>query len=110
MGATMTRRYLAAPALGLALVATAFGAAGKAEPLLTGGIGLQSCAKLGPELKPSEGLNHPPNYLLFYWVQGYISAANIYLLNEYTDYVDMAKLDDKTIIKLVADFCKDNPG
>src|SRR5262249_34177344 len=110
MGGTMALRHLAAPALGLVLVATTLGANGKAEPLLTGGIGLQSCTKLGPELKPSEGLNHPPNYLLFYWVQGYVSAANIYLLNEYTDYVDMAKLDDKAIIKLVADFCKEHPN
>src|SRR5262245_30690931 len=79
------------------------------QPLLTGGIGLQSCEKLGPELKPADGLNHPPNYLLYYWVQGYISAANIFLLNEYTDYVDMAKLDPKTILTLVAEFCKENP-
>jgi hypothetical protein len=103
----MTLRHLAGPALSLTLVL--FGGATSAEPLLTGGIGLQSCAKLGPELKPSEGLNHPPNYLLFYWVQGYVSAANIYLLNEYTDYVDVATVDDKTIITLVADFCKANP-
>jgi hypothetical protein len=106
----MTLRHLARPALGLALAVVAARGAATAEPLLTGGIGLQSCAKLGPELKPSEGLNHPPNYLLFYWVQGYMSAANIYLLNEYTDYIDMATLDDKTIVQVVADFCKENPG
>jgi hypothetical protein len=104
----MKFRDLAGPALALALVAVTSGAS-RAEPLLTGGIGLQSCAKLGPELKPSEGLNHPPNYLLFYWVQGYISAANIFLLYEYTDYVDVATVDDKTILKLVADYCRDNP-
>jgi hypothetical protein len=53
------------------------------EPLLTQGIGLQSCVKLGPSLKPGAGLDHLPNALLFYWFQGYLSAANIYLLNEY---------------------------
>ena len=80
-----------------------------AQPLLTGGIGLQSCEKLGPELKPAEGLNHPPNYLLFYWVQGYVSAANIYLLNEYTDYVDMNDVEVSVILKMVYDFCRANP-
>jgi len=87
---------------------TLVGAANRAEPLLTGGIGLQSCAKLAPELKPELGLDHPPNYLLYYWVQGYISAANIFL-NQYTDYVDIAKLEPSTIVTLVADFCSDNP-
>jgi len=93
----------------LTVASTLVGAGSRAEPLLTGGIGLQSCAKLGPELKPELGLDHPPNYLLYYWVQGYISAANIFLLNEYTDYVDMAKLEPSAIVKLVADFCSDNP-
>ena len=99
--------HLAACAATIAAVGLA--TPSQAQPLLTGGIGLQSCEKLGPELKPAEGLNHPPNSLLFYWVQGYMSAANIFLLNEYTDYVDMAKLDAATILKLVAEFCKENP-
>jgi hypothetical protein len=107
-GSIMKLRHLAGPALALALLVAAHGTS-RAEPLLTGGIGLQSCEKLGPQLKPGEGLNHPPNYLLFYWVQGYISAANVFLLYEYSDYVDVAAVDDATIIKLVADFCKDNP-
>src|SRR5262249_60479340 len=81
----------------------------RADPLLTQGIALQSCAKLGPDLKPGAGLDHLPNALLFFWVQGYLSAANIYLLNEYTDYVDISAVDEATITKLVADFCKANP-
>jgi hypothetical protein len=81
----------------------------RADPMLTRGIGITSCEKLAPDIKPAEGLNHQPNYLLFYWVQGYISAANIYLLNEYTDYVDMAKVEPATILTLVAEFCKENP-
>ena len=87
-----------------------FGSAtGRAEPLLTQGIGTQTCGKLAADLKPNEGLNHPPNYLLFYWVQGYVSAANIYLLNEYTDYVDMNDVEVKVILDLVYAFCKANP-
>src|SRR5882762_1441596 len=88
---------------GLARAAVAFALCGsttpiRAEPLITQGVGLASCAKLATDLKPSEGLNHPPNYLLFYWVQGYVSAANIFLLNEYTDYVDMNDVDVKVIL------------
>ena len=86
-----------------------FNSPSRAEPLITQGVGLSSCGKLGNDLKPSLGLDHPPNYLLFYWVQGYVSAANIYLLNEYTNYVDMNTVDASKIIKLVFDFCKANP-
>ena len=95
--------------LTLAVVLSSFSAPIRAEPLITQGVGLASCAKLATDLKPSEGLNHPPNYLLFYWVQGYVSAANIYLLNEYTNYVDMNDVDANKILKLVFDFCKANP-
>ena len=82
----------------------------RAEPLLTQGIGLQSCAKLAPSLKPGAGLDHLPNALLFYWFQGYMSAANIYLLNEYSDYIDISGVDEPTITRLVAEFCTANPG
>jgi hypothetical protein len=82
---------------------------GFAEPLLTQGIGVQTCAKLAPSLKPGAGLDHLPNALLFYWFQGYLSAANIYLLNEYTDYVDISAVDEPTITRIVSNFCKSNP-
>jgi hypothetical protein len=85
------------------------GSAARAEPLLRSGIGLQTCEKLGPDLKPSEGLDHLPNTLLFYWVQGYLSAANIHLLNEYNDYVDVGAIDAKAILPMIAKFCKANP-
>jgi len=101
------KRLALATALASALAGLA--TAGRADPLLRQGIGLQSCEKLAPQLKPGGGLDHLPNALLFYWFQGYISAANIHLLNEYTDYVDMAKLEPSAIVKLVADFCSDNP-
>jgi hypothetical protein len=80
-----------------------------AEPLLTQGIGVQSCAKLQPSLRPGAGLDHLPNALLFYWFQGYLSAANIYLLNEYTDYVDIGGVEEPTITRIVSEFCKSNP-
>src|SRR5215471_15268902 len=93
----------------LGSAAAALPDAGRADPLLRQGIGLQSCQKLAHDLKPGGGLDHLPNALLFYWFQGYISAANIHLLNEYTDYIDAGAVDEATITKLVADFCKANP-
>src|SRR5262245_26195124 len=81
----------------------------RAAPLLTQGIGLQSCARLAPGLKPGAGLDHLPNALLFYWFQGYLSAANIYLLNEYSDYVDIGAVEEATITELAAEFCTANP-
>jgi len=101
------KRLALATALASALAG--FATAGRADPLLRQGIGLQSCEKLAPSLKPGGGLDHLPNALLFYWFQGYVSAANIHLLNEYTDYVDAGAVDEATITKLVADFCKANP-
>jgi len=101
------KRLALATALASALAGLA--TAGRADPLLRQGIGLQSCEKLAPQLKPGGGLDHLPNALLFYWFQGYISAANIHMLNEYNDYVDAGAVDETTITKLVADFCKSNP-
>jgi hypothetical protein len=49
----------------LAFALSSAGAPIRAEPLVTQGIGIQSCSKLANDLKPSQGLNHPPNYLLF---------------------------------------------
>jgi hypothetical protein len=97
--------------LALAFFAGLYGTASSlsAEPLLRSGIGLQNCAKLANDLKPSAGLDHLPNALLFYWFQGYVSAANIYLLNEYTDYVDTGAIEADAIISMVAKFCKANP-
>ena len=93
----------------LASALASVSAPSRAEPLITQGIGVQNCGKLANDLKPSQGLDHPPNYLLFYWVQGYVSAANFLLLNEYNNYVDMNGVDADTILKLVFDFCKAKP-
>jgi hypothetical protein len=87
----------------------AFGGTAKSDPLVTQGIGLASCAKLAPDLKPDLGLDHMPNALLFYWVQGYMSAANVYLLNEYTDYVDLNAVSAPSILQTISDFCQANP-
>src|SRR4051812_40102697 len=95
---------------GLAAALLAFAALpSAAEPLVTQGIGTQNCGKLAADLRPAAGLDHPPNYLLFYWVQGYVSAANIYLLNEYTDFVDMNDVEVSAILKVVHEFCTANP-
>jgi hypothetical protein len=92
-----------------AAIALGFSGAAQAEPTVTGGIGLATCGKLVADLKPDEGLDHLPNALLFYWVQGYVSAANVYLLNEYTNHVDVSQVDDRKILNIVVDFCRANP-
>jgi len=97
-------------AVAFAVALSSFSTPGRAEPLITQGIGIQNCGKLANDLKPSQGLDHPPNYLLFYWVQGYVSAANFLLLNEYHNFVDMNEVDVNTILKLVVDFCKAKPN
>jgi hypothetical protein len=108
----MRSRNLARAALIVALASTiaSFSAPSRAEPLITQGIGIQNCGKLAADLKPGQGLDHPPNYLLFYWVQGYVSAANFLLLNEYHNFVDMNGVEVNTIVKLVFDFCKAKPN
>ena len=97
--------------LALVLVAGLAGASKdtRAQALVTQGVGTASCAKLGPDLRPAEGLNRMPNALLFYWIQGYVSAANIYLLNKHTSHIDMRQVDSDKLIRLVAQFCTANP-
>jgi hypothetical protein len=103
-------RFRHSAAVSAALLVSLFSAnASKADPLVTQGIGLASCAKLAPDLKPDLGLDHMPNALLFYWVQGYMSAANVYLLNEYTDYVDLNAVTAPSILQTISDFCHANP-
>jgi hypothetical protein len=99
----------AGAAFALALFAALFSSGTRADPLVRSGIGLSSCSKLAGDLKPPQRLDHLPNALLFYWVQGYLSAANIHLLNEYTDYVDTGAVEADEIISYVAKYCKANP-
>jgi hypothetical protein len=80
-----------------------------AEPLVTEGIGISSCSRLVADLKPTEGLNNPVNLMLYSWVQGYVSAANVSMLESGTKHVDISALDERKVISLVLDFCKANP-
>ena len=84
-------------------------AAARAEPLLTQGIGTSSCARLAGDLKPSEGLSNPVNLMAYSWAQGYISAANISLVEADSKHVDMGQLDEGKILNLLLNFCKANP-
>ena len=99
------RRYVAVSTLGFAVL---LGAA-KAEPLATAGIGLQSCERLARDLKPADGFNHLPNALMYYWVQGYMSAANMVLLEGDSEHVDLSKFDEKVILPAIHEFCSKNP-
>jgi hypothetical protein len=80
-----------------------------AEPLATAGIGLASCEKLAKDMNPADGLGNTVNALIFYWVQGYMSAANIALLEGDSEYVDLSLMDEKKLLPLIQDFCKKNP-
>lgn len=81
-----------------------------AEPLATAGIGVASCEKLAKDMNPEEGFKNATNALVFYWVQGYMSAANITLLESDEEYVDLSLMDEKKLLPLIVDFCKKNPG
>jgi hypothetical protein len=81
----------------------------QAEPLLTQGIGTSSCSRLAGDLKPGEGLSNPVNLMAYSWAQGYISAANISLVEADSKHVDMGQLDETKILNLLLSFCKANP-
>ncbi len=91
----------------IALVNTPYG---WAEPLVTQGIGTSNCGRLAGDLRPGEGLSNPVNLMLFSWVQGYVSAANISLLEEQSRHVDMSALDETKIVNMVMTYCKANPN
>jgi len=73
-------------------------------------VGLASCQKLAADLKPEQGLNHLPNALVYNWVQGYMSAANIATLESDGNYIDLSKYDEKVILPALKDFCGKNPN
>ena len=81
----------------------------QADPLATAGVGLASCEKLARDLKPEQGFSHMPNALVYYWVQGYMSAANVATLEADGEYVDPSKYDEKVILPAVQAFCAKNP-
>jgi hypothetical protein len=80
-----------------------------AKILVTQGIGTSNCARLATDLNPAEGLSNPVNVMLYAWVQGYVSAANIALLESDGKHLDIAMMDDTRVLALVQDFCKANP-
>ena len=82
---------------------------GKSAPLVTQGIGASNCAKLVADLKPAEGLNNPVNLMLYSWAQGYVSAANVSLLEASGKHVDINTLDEAKVLNGVLDYCKANP-
>jgi hypothetical protein len=94
--------------LGIAMGPLA-GAHARAEPLATQGIGTSSCARLAADLSPADGLTNPVNLMLYAWVQGYVSAANIALLEGGAKHIDMSTLDEAKVLNLVLGFCKANP-
>lgn len=79
------------------------------EPLVSQGIGTASCERLATDLKPAEGLADPVNLALLAWVQGYVSAANISLLEDDGRHVDMNTLDETRVLTLVQAYCRANP-
>jgi hypothetical protein len=95
--------------LAVALGFSILGLSVEAEPLATQGIGTSSCARLVNDLNPAEGLANPVNVMLYAWVQGYVSAANIALLEDDSKHVDLSTLDEGKVLNLVVSFCKANP-
>ena len=93
--------------IGSAMLAAASIAA--AEPLVSQGVGTSSCDRLADDLNPAEGLSNPINLLLLAWVQGYVSAANVSLLENDGRHVDMNDLNETKVLTLVQAFCKANP-
>lgn len=96
------------------VAAVAFAVAGfssptKADALLSRGIGTTSCAGLVADIKPTEGLNDPINLMLYAWVQGYISAANVALLEYDRRHVDMTELTELNVLHMIREYCKAHP-
>ena len=84
-----------------------FTAPASAEPLATAGV--QPCAKLAKDMNPAEGFNNMTNALVFYWMQGYMSAANMALLEGDNEYVDLSLMDEKKLLPKIHEFCTKNP-
>ena len=104
-----SKRHLAAIAVAVSLAATAFGSDARSDPLATAGIGVGGCAKLAADMKPEDGFNNMANVLIYFWVQGYMSAANITSLESDSEYIDLSKFDEKTLLPMVRDYCAKNP-
>ena len=104
-----SKRQLTGMALAVSLVAALVAEGVRAEPLATAGIGVGNCAKLAGDMKPEDGFNNLANALIYFWVQGYMSAANITTLEADSEYIDLAKFDEKTLLPMIHEFCSKNP-
>lgn len=107
MVVTICRTMLGASVALLAALSGA--AAAQAEPLLTQGIGTSNCARLAADLRPGEGLGNSVNLMAYSWAQGYISAANISLVEADSKHVDMSQLDENKVLTMLQKYCKANP-
>jgi hypothetical protein len=106
----MTRKFAIRRCIAVGLSMPIAAAVAPAEPLVSQGIGTSNCDRLADDLKPAEGLSNPINLLLLAWVQGYVSAANVALLEDDAKHVDMSALDEESVLTLVQSFCKANPN
>ena len=88
-----SKRQLTGMALAVSLAAALVAEGARADPLATAGIGVGNCAKLAGDMKPADGFNNMANVLIYFWVQGYMSAANITTLEADSEYIDLAKFD-----------------
>jgi hypothetical protein len=79
------------------------------EPLLSQGIGASKCGDLAADIKPAEALFNQINLMLYAWVQGYVSAANVALLEYDSKHIDMTDLDASRVLSMILDYCKANP-
>ena len=104
-----SKRQLTGMALAVSLVAALVAEGARAEPLATAGIGVGNCAKLAGDMKPEDGFSNMANVLIYFWVQGYMSAANITTLEADSEYIDLAKFDEKTLLPMIHEFCSKNP-
>jgi hypothetical protein len=106
-------KILSAAVGGAALVAAVLGSSvampAAAETVVLQGIGTLGCKKLLTDVKPTEGLANTANVMLYAWVQGYVSAANVALLEDEGKHVDMGTLDGGRVLGFIIEFCKANP-
>lgn len=96
------------PGLALTLIASAQPAV--ADPTVRAGIGMARCEKLLKDIDRDQGLDNKFNALIYYWLQGYASAANIHLLDDRSEFIDMHSFDDRKLLPMLFDFCKANPS
>jgi hypothetical protein len=96
-------------AAGIAVGQALVGTHANSEPLAIQGIGTSSCARIAADINPGDGLSNPVNLMLYAWVQGYVSAANIALLEGRSKHIDMGTLDEGKVLNRVLGFCKANP-